>query len=214
MELVLTSDNPVPPGANVTAIRAVDGMNLRVVRWHPEGDSAGTVVICQGRAEFVEKYFETANDLLRRRLTVVAFDWRGQGLSDRELDNSRKGHIDDFSLYERDLDSILDQVLLPFCPHPWFGLAHSMGAAVLLRQARAGRSPFERMVLTAPLIDIHGLRYPGLARAAAKLLDLAGFGSATHRQPLRPPRYRRSGWRHRYPFRFPPSNSARRVESE
>ena len=178
MELVLTPDNPAPPDANVTAIRAVDGMSLRVVRWHPQKKSVGTVVICQGRAEFVEKYFETAADLLARDLTVVAFDWRGQGLSGRELDNSRKGHIDDFSLYERDLDSILDQVLLPFCPEPWFSLAHSMGAAVLLRQARGERSPFERIVLTAPLIDIHGLPFPGFARSAAKLLDLAGFGSA------------------------------------
>lgn len=178
MEIVLTPDNPVPPDPNVTAIRAIDGMVLRVVRWHPSGPSAGTVVVCQGRAEFVEKYFETAADLLARNLTVVTFDWRGQGLSGRELDNARKGHIDDFSLYERDLDAILEQVLIPFCPEPWFGLAHSMGAAVLLRQARAGRSPFERMVLLAPLIDIYGLRFPGLARFAAKTLDLAGLGTA------------------------------------
>jgi lysophospholipase len=178
MELILTPDNSVPPDANVSSIRAIDGMILRVVRWHPPGPSRGTVVICQGRAEFVEKYFETAADLLQRGLTVVAFDWRGQGLSGRELDNSRKGHIDDFSLYERDLDCVLEQVLKPFCPQPWFGLAHSMGAAVVLRQARFGRSPFERLVLTAPLIDIHGLRFPGLARLTAKLLDLAGLGSA------------------------------------
>lgn len=178
MEIILTPDNPAPPDANATSIRCVDGMILRVVRWHPAGKSAGTVVVCQGRAEFVEKYFETAADLLSRGLTVVAFDWRGQGLSGRELDNSRKGHIDDFSLYERDLQSIIDQVLVPFCPKPWFGLAHSMGAAVLLRQARGGRTPFERLVLTAPLIEIYGLRFPGLARATAKLLDLAGFGSA------------------------------------
>lgn len=178
MEIVRTPDNPAPPDANVTAIRAVDGMSLRVVRWHPPGKSAGTVVVCQGRAEFVEKYFETAGDLLQRTLTVVAFDWRGQGLSGRELDNSRKGHIDDFALYERDLESILEQVLMPFCPEPWFALGHSTGAAILLRQARGGRSPFERLVLTAPLIDIYGLRFPALARFSAKMLDLAGFGSA------------------------------------
>lgn len=178
MELVEVSENPAPPVANVAAIRAVDGMVLRVARWHPDGHSIGTVVVCQGRAEFVEKYFETVSDLLQRGLTVVVFDWRGQGFSGRELANLRKGHIDDFSLYERDLDAILEQVLLPFCPRPWFALGHSMGAAVLLRQSRGGRSPFERMVLTAPLIDINGLRFPGLARFIAKFLDLAGIGGA------------------------------------
>lgn len=178
MELVFTPDNPAPPGATAATIRAVDGLRLRAVRWHPPGASRGTVVIAQGRAEFVEKYFETVQDLLARRLTVVAFDWRGQGLSERELDNSRKGHIDDFSLYERDLDAILDQVLLPFCPQPWFALGHSMGGAILIRQARAGRSPFERLALTAPMIELHGLRFPGLLRALAKTLDLMGFGGA------------------------------------
>jgi lysophospholipase len=178
MELVLTPDNPAPPGAIVTSIRAADGMRLRLVRWHPEGESRGTVVVVQGRAEFIEKYFETAGELLARGLTVVAFDWRGQGLSGRELDNSRKGHIDDFDLYERDIDAVLDQALIPFCPKPWFALGHSMGASVLIRQARAGRSPFERMALVAPLIDIHGLSAPRFFRALAKMLDLAGFGSA------------------------------------
>lgn len=178
MELIRTPDNPAPPGATSAAIRAVDGLRLRAVRWHPEGQSRGTVVIAQGRAEFVEKYFETVSELLARKLTVVAFDWRGQGLSERELDNSRKGHIDDFSLYERDLDAILDQVLIPFCPKPWFALGHSMGAAILIRQARAGRSPFERLALTAPMLELHGLAAPRLTRIVAKVLDLMGFGGA------------------------------------
>lgn len=178
MNLVLTPDNPCPPGANVSTIRAADGMKLRVARWHPAGESRGTVVVAQGRSEYVEKYFETIGELLARGLTVVAFDWRGQGMSDRELDNSRKGHIDDFSLYDRDLDAVVDQVLVPFCPEPWFALAHSMGAAILIRQARAGRSPFERIVAIAPMLALHGLAFEGVLRLTAKILDLSGFGSA------------------------------------
>src|SRR3954451_12467828 len=95
MDLIVTPENPPPPGAVVSTIRAVDGMSLRVARWHPQGRSTGTIVVCCGRAEFIEKYFETAADLLARGLTTIVFDWRGQGLSGRELDNSRKGHIDD-----------------------------------------------------------------------------------------------------------------------
>ena len=177
MELVFTPDNPAPAGGVATTIRAADGMAIRVARWHPEGDSVGTVAICTGRAEFIEKYFEVAGELLRRKLTVAVFDWRGQGLSGRELDNSRKGHIDDFVLYERDLGALASQVLEPFCPKPWFGLAHSMGAAVLLSQARAGRSPFERIVLTAPMIDIEGLRHPRATRLAVEALDIVGLGA-------------------------------------
>jgi lysophospholipase len=178
MRLILTAENPAPAGGVVTMVRAADGVTIRVARWHPQGDSLGTVVICTGRAEFIEKYFETVGELLDRRLTVVVFDWRGQGLSGRELSNRRKGHIDDFSLYERDLDALAAQVLGPFCPRPWFALAHSMGGAILIAQSRAGRSPFARIVTTAPMIDLHGLRLPRLARLLAEALDAAGLGAA------------------------------------
>ena len=136
------------------------------------------MVICQGRAEFIEKYFETIGELLARKLCVVAFDWRGQGLSGRELSNRRKGHIDDFSIYERDLDALMQQIIDPFCPRPWFALAHSMGGAILLSQARAGRSPFARLAMTAPMIDLYGLHFPTLSRVTAEVLDAIGLGSA------------------------------------
>ena len=144
MDLVLTPDNPCPPGAVAATIRATDGMALRVARWHPLGRARGTIVVCPGRAEFIEKYFEVAGELLERRFAVVVFDWRGQGYSGRELDNSRKGHIDDFSLYERDLEALVVQALSPFCPRPWFAIGHSMGGAILLHQAHGGRSQIGR----------------------------------------------------------------------
>jgi lysophospholipase len=178
MELIQTPDNPAPSGAQVATIRTQDGLDLRVARWHPWGEAQGTVVVCQGRAEFIEKYFETIEALLARKLCVVAFDWRGQGLSGRELANRRKGHIDDFSIYERDLEAIMQQIVAPFCPQPWFGLAHSMGGAILLGQARRGNSPFARIVTTAPMIDLYGLRFPMLARVTAEVLDAVGLGSA------------------------------------
>jgi lysophospholipase len=178
VELILTPDNPAPPGAFVASVRAADGLALRVARWHPLGFSIGTVVVATGRAEYIEKYFETIGELLARKLTVVAFDWRGQGLSARELDNSRKGHIDDFTLYERDIEALTLQTLETFCPKPWFALAHSMGGSVLIQQARRGRSPFERIVAIAPLVDIYGLRFPRGSRLLAEILDTVGLGGA------------------------------------
>ncbi len=178
MDLVITPENPAPPQGVVAMVRSADGMELRIARWHPVNEPVGTVVVCSGRAQFVEQYFETIRDLLTRDLVVIAFDWRGQGLSGRELGNPLKGHIDDFSLYERDLETLADQALEPFCPRPWFALGHSMGAAVLLAQARSGRSPFERLVLTAPLIDIYGLPYRQGMRLLVETLDILGLGGA------------------------------------
>lgn len=178
MRLIETPDNPAPPGAVVSMARAVDDVELRVARWVPEGEPRGTLAVFGGRAEFIEKYFETIGEALARGFVVVAMDWRGQGLSTREMTNVAKGHIDDFALFERDIDALVLQVLSPFCPQPWFGLAHSMGGAILLMQAHAGRSPFARLALSAPMIDIWGLRFPRAARVLAETLDTFGLGGA------------------------------------
>ena len=116
MRLVSTPDNPIPTGAIVASVRAVDGVRLRTARWVPARAPRGTVVILGGRAEFIEKYFETIQQLLDRGFAVATMDWRGQGGSARQLRNPRKGHIDDFSLYERDLDAFVSEVLEPVVP--------------------------------------------------------------------------------------------------
>ncbi|MBI1868821.1 MAG: alpha/beta hydrolase [Methylocystis sp.] len=177
LELIETSANLAPPGAVVSAVRTSDGKTLRVASWAPGHRTRGTVAIFQGRAEFIEKYFETIAELLARGFQVATMDWRGQGGSERELANPRKGHVDDFSLYQRDLDAFTEQVVEFLCPQPWFALAHSMGAAILLEQAHRGRSPFQRLVLTAPMIDLARLRFPRIARALADALDMVGLGA-------------------------------------
>ncbi len=176
MRLAPTTDNPAPPGGIVSSVRTTDGVALRAARWVPVTATRGTVVILCGRAEFIEKYFETIAHLLQRGFAVATMDWRGQGGSQRLLKNARKGHIDDFSLFERDLAALVDDVLGPSCPQPWFGLCHSMGGAVLLASAHAGRCPFERLVVTSPMIGLYGLRYPKSAAALALILDSLGLG--------------------------------------
>ncbi len=178
MDLVATPDNPVPSGAIVTPVAAADGVVLRVARWQAAGEPRGTVCVFTGRGEFIEKYFETVGELLARKFAVVVADWRGQGLSGRALANPRKGHVDDFILFERDIDALEQQVLRFLCPPPYFALGHSMGGAILLSQAQAGHSPFQRLVLTAPMIDLNGLRFPRAIRAVAEIADIVGFGSA------------------------------------
>lgn len=182
MRLVSTPFNPTPPGAFLHPVRTDDGVQLRAVRWTPPHGARGTVTILPGRGEFIEKYYETIRNLLDRGLSVAIFDWRGQGGSARQLKNPRKGHIDDFSLYERDFASFVAEVLDAHCPKPWFGLAHSMGAAIALAIARAGRCPLDRLVLSSPMIALAGLKWPRATRGFVEALDAIGLGGAfSHR---------------------------------
>jgi lysophospholipase len=178
MELIDTPQNPCPPGANIVGLRAADGVQLRAAYWRPEGIPRGTVALIQGRAEFIEKYYEVIGEILARGFAVAAFDWRGQGMSQRLLGDRRKGHVRRASDYRLDLEAFQRHLLAPDCPKPWFALAHSMGASALLDYAGSGpdAAPYERIVAVAPLIHLYGLAGSSTARKTAFLLNAVGMG--------------------------------------
>jgi lysophospholipase len=70
----------------------------------------------------------------------------------------------------------VQQVVLPDCPPPYFALAHSMGGAVMLRLAHAGKRWFDRMVLSAPMIDLPGRATSLPVRALLRVMRLTGQG--------------------------------------
>src|SRR5207244_10368580 len=158
MNLVSTPANPVPDAAVTGTIKTPDGVSLRFARWEPPPGRKGTVCLFQGRSEFIEKYFETVRDLRARGFAVATLDWRGQGLSDRALHNPRKGYVRNFSQYQIDLETFINEVVLPDCPPPLFALGQSMGATILLRAAYAGHRWFDRTVLLAPMLELQGMR--------------------------------------------------------
>ncbi len=181
MDLVSLAKNPVPSGAVVGSFAGYDGAPLRFARWEPtRGPRRGSVCVFGGRAEFIEKYFEVIADLRRRGFAVATMDWRGQGGSHRALSNRAKGYVGNFAEYDRDLARFMTGVVLPDCPPPYYALAHSMGANILLRQASQNGAWFDRMVLTAPLIaiDQRRLRHPfWVARSGAALARGLGLSS-------------------------------------
>jgi lysophospholipase len=178
MKLVSIPANPVPDEVDTGTIRTSDGISIRFARWSPPAGRKGTVCIFQGRAEFIEKYYETVLDLRARGFAVATLDWRGQGLSDRLLSDPLKGHVASFSQYDIDLQTFMQEVVLPDCPPPIFAIGHSMGGAILIRAARQGRRWFDRIVLSAPMIALRGTRTMGTARFAIGAGRLLGLGTS------------------------------------
>jgi lysophospholipase len=177
MELCATADNPVPGGAKPGFATTRDGLRLRFATWRPTVRRlAGTVLLVQGRSEFIEKYFEVIAAFRRRGFHVVAFDFRGQGGSDRMLKDPGKGHVDDFREYVADIDAVFEQVVASL-PGPHFAVAHSMGAAAMMLALDEGTTPFDRAVLMSPLAGLSGLPRPWLAAAAAAALDFVALGA-------------------------------------
>ena len=177
MKLVSIPANPVPDQMATGSIKTPDGVALRFARWEPPPGRKGTVVVLQGRAEFIEKYFETVRDLRARGFAVATFDWRGQGLSDRALSDRQKGYVRSFSEYATDLEAIMEQVVLPDCPPPIFALGHSMGGAIAIRACHDGSRWFDRVVLSAPMIALPRGGLTRMAGPLARFMRLLGRGS-------------------------------------
>ena len=180
VELVALAKNPVPSGGVCGTFESFDGARLRYAVWQASrGPKAGTVCLFGGRTEFIEKYFEMVADFRRRGFAVATMDWRGQGGSARLLKHSRRGHIGDFSVFDQDLKRFVRDIVLPDCPPPYIAVGHSMGGHILLRSANMPGLWFEKMVLSAPMLKLHGNQLglsPGTARQLARVAVASGFG--------------------------------------
>ncbi|MDX2264661.1 MAG: alpha/beta hydrolase [Hyphomicrobiales bacterium] len=178
MELVSTARNAIPSGARPGSFTAKDGAVLRYALWGTTAtERKGTVCLFGGRTEFIEKYFETITDLRRRGFAVATMDWRGQGGSSRPLSNPMKGHVESFAQFDGDLAQFMTQVVLPDCPPPFFGMAHSMGGHILLRSAQTKVCWFDRIILCAPMIELapQSTRIPAL-KVVSEAATLLGMG--------------------------------------
>jgi lysophospholipase len=111
-----------------------------------------------------------------RKFNVVAFDWRGQGGSQRLRSDRMRGYVRHFRDYERDLQAVLKHCVVGHLAAPYYALAHSTGGLVLLNHVRKS-TPFSRAVITAPLIDVSYGAWPvPVAKFVTALMHYSGSG--------------------------------------
>jgi len=128
---------------------------IRYGMWYCQKEKRrGSILLLNGRREFMEKYTETIEELIERGFDVFSLDWRGQGLSTRMLANRHKGFIEDFDIYLNDLQRFVSNIVMPQAIDPLIILAHSMGGHIALRFIHDYPGMADKVVLTAPMIDI------------------------------------------------------------
>lgn len=163
-DFVLLPQNPPPKSAEIVWFEGVGGRRLRVCVAPALTFDAprGTCIVCPGRTEFIEKYFEVGRELQEMGFAVVILDWPGQGLSERLLEDEKKGHIDRFETFmgalERGLEAAGDKL-----PRPYVSLAHSMGGAIALAVIAQKLVKVEAAAFCAPMwgfkARFFGMRY-------------------------------------------------------
>lgn len=178
--LTALPDAPVPPGGGAEWFEGQGGARLRAALFRPEGRPRGSVVLSTGRTEAIEKYFEVVRDLQARGFVVLVNEWRGQGLSHRDLPDRRKGHARGFEPFLADYHALL----LAFearLPKPWVAVGHSMGGCLTLMALAGGQARrFAGAVLCAPML---GLRLPRFARLMVGVRMLSGGASGWAQPP-------------------------------
>jgi lysophospholipase len=176
-ELAMTVNRQI----TIDYLKTLDSLPIRFGFWpcaEEEGQVAGSIVLLNGRGEFMEKYAEPTQELHQRRFDVFSMDWRGQGLSGRLLPDRLKGHVHHFDDYVGDLVCFFESIVFPRAIGPIIIMAHSMGAHLALRHLKEERHDINRAVLLSPMVDIHA-PWPGrLVRKLLRLPAMAGLGEA------------------------------------
>ncbi|OEU65085.1 MAG: hypothetical protein BBJ57_06065 [Desulfobacterales bacterium PC51MH44] len=157
-----------------------DNHSIRYGVWYCQKEKRrGSVILLNGRTEFMEKYAETISELNQRGFDVYSFDWRGQGLSTRMLANRHKGFIENYDIYINDLENFISKVVQPEAASPLVILAHSMGAHIALRFIHDHPGVADRAVLVSPMINISPTIFPRwFIRFIVRVATKAGFRHA------------------------------------
>lgn len=129
-----------------------------------------TLVLTHGIAEHSEAYHEAALELVPRGWDIYAHDLRGHGRSE-----GKRGFIDDFHRFSRDLDSFIGYLRaepLKNSRLPLVVVGHSMGGLITLRYLidQGTRAPAVAAVLSSPALGI-SMPVPAVKELAAKLLN-------------------------------------------
>ncbi len=151
-----------PEGGSAHWVTSEDGVRLRMGHWPLDG-AKGSVLLFTGRTEYIEKYGITARELADIGLATATLDWRGQGLSERALDDRLVGHVNQFCDFQRDVAAFLAYAAEVNMPKPWYILGHSMGGCIALRSVTRG-APVAGVIFTAPM---WGIQMPGILRPVA-----------------------------------------------
>ncbi|HRE44193.1 MAG TPA: alpha/beta hydrolase [Terricaulis sp.] len=176
MAFVRVPGNEIPEGAEEHWLEGRGGVKVRALTApSTAGPARGSVIIAPGRTEFIEKYFEVIRDLQARGFAVFCIDWRGQGLSGREVENPLKGHFSSFDDPVNDLSTAL-KLLSAKLPRPHIGLAHSMGGGILLRALQTRRVELDAAAFSAPMWGIAKLGKFG--KSYVRFMTSLGLGGS------------------------------------
>ena len=170
--------SPLHAEFSYQSLKHENGVKIRVGEWHSKvsADPKKLLIICPGRASFIEKNDRLANYFANLGFRVIVVDWRGHGGSDRLTDNPQKTPIDDYQRYVEDITLTLKTYHTP--DQAIYLVGSSMGSLAIIRflqdQNLTKTFPVQAAVLLSPMFGLKTNPFPTflarwLAAGATKL---------------------------------------------
>ncbi|MFT5881045.1 MAG: lysophospholipase [Moritella sp.] len=128
------------------------------------------ILLLGGRSESYQKFRELIYDLCQQGYSVYSLDHRGQGMSDRLLNNLHKGHVEYFRDYVTDVKFFIDKVMTPSQHNKRYLLCHSMGGAIASLYLQSYHHDFNAAVLSSPMF---GINFGQIPRPVANVYNRA-----------------------------------------
>ena len=183
---VLSQSSRAATAQPAAAIRRCEGQvalsdwGLRYWRsWLPAAPTRAMVLV-HGYAEHAGRYDEMASHFARQGYAVYAYDQAGHGRT-----RGTRGHVDRFSRLLDELARFVEQVADEQPGLPLALVGHSMGGLVTAATAALRRPAVDRVVLSAPAVDLGGGGKRALQAALARAISpiLPRFGQAVGLDP-------------------------------
>ncbi|MDF1541421.1 MAG: lysophospholipase [Candidatus Thorarchaeota archaeon] len=149
-----------------------DNKQMFMRLWEPEGDSKAIVIALHGLGSHSGLMSFLGESFANRGYTCYAPDLRGFGQYD-----GKKGHIESFDEYVKDIEAIIAQLKLKHSDQKFFLYGHSFGALPIIHYVIKDASEVEGIMIPFPAVserlEIDGFRktFAGvLSKVNAKML--------------------------------------------
>jgi len=168
-----------PSGWRWGAFRNADGARLRYGWAEPPDQQRGVVVFLPGFQATAEAVFETSRNLLDAGYAVWVLDRRGQGGSDRWLDNRQKSYSIGVEHDVHDVEIFAHAIVHGRAGEPRFLAGESLGGHIGFRVLHDKPDLFQAAAFSSPSIAFHTGAFPEwLVRMVTGTSVALGFGKA------------------------------------
>ncbi len=132
-----------------------DGVKIRVGRYcgpNAKTHNTNVLLVLPGLVSRIERQEFLATFYASSGFDVWVLDFRGQGESQRLVENKQMAHVNDFSDYIRDVEALMQMDIIRNKRMSLHG--HSMGGQIALQVLCKYPHKFELAMLEAPMIQI------------------------------------------------------------